>query len=113
MNNQLSRHLLFLLVILTFASCKDDDIKEILIGQLDSKPSVLKFKDPETLQAALEEFHKAQNKEEVFDEIIHAYSENKSLTGFTSLQLLKKELDSDNSDKKANGSLPGYPHIIH
>lgn len=62
MNNQLSRRLLFLLVILTFASCKDDDIKEILIGQLDSKPSVLKFKDPETLQAALEEFHKAQNK---------------------------------------------------
>lgn len=105
MNNQLSRRLLFLLAILTFASCKDDDIKEILIGQLDSKPSVLKFKDPETLQAALEEFHKAQNKEEVFDEIIHAYSENKSLTGFTSLQLLKKELDSDNSDKKANGSL--------
>lgn len=38
MNNQLSRRLLFLLAILTFASCKDDDIKE--------------FKDPETLQAA-------------------------------------------------------------
>lgn len=97
--------ILMLFVTLTISSCSDT-FKE---HQEDPTPNKsenhrLNFVNADALQAAMKQYHQAEDKEEALNTIIKIYTVNGNKEGFTSLQAYKKDLELVNQKKKENYS---------
>jgi hypothetical protein len=78
--------LALILFAVTFTSC-EDNFKELPeASSLNKKNSNrLEFASPEALQAALKTFYKAENKDEVLEDVINTYTINGNHKRFKSL----------------------------